>query len=222
METIIISLGGSVICPQEIDVSFIKNFIKVILETKNKKFIIICGGGRICRQYQDAARKGGVILRKYLDWIGIKASVLNAELVRSMFQKKAYEKIIQDPNEIIRTNKKIILGAGHKPGSSTDLIAVKMGCRFTAKKIINISNVDYAYSKDPNKHLDAKKIKQISWKDFRKLVGNRWKPGLNMPFDPIASIKAEKSKLNVIITGKNISNLKNILQDKKFKGTIIS
>ncbi|MDD4333294.1 MAG: UMP kinase, partial [Patescibacteria group bacterium] len=49
-----------------------------------------------------------------------------------------------------------------------------------------------------------------------------WSPGLNMPFDPIASRKAQELNLQVIIAGKNLKNLKNILEDKKFKGTVIS
>ena len=52
-ETIIISLGGSLIIPDDIDVDFLKDFKKLILSQveKGKKFVIITGGGKICRNY---------------------------------------------------------------------------------------------------------------------------------------------------------------------------
>ena len=73
-----------------------------------------------------------------------------------------------------------------------------------------------------SKRKDAQKLKNVSWKDFRKIVGNKWSPGLSMPFDPIASQKAEQLNLKVIIAnGKKLKNLKNCLEGKKFKGTVI-
>ncbi len=53
MNKIIISLGGSLIVPDNIDTKFLKEFKELILEhvKKGKKFFIICGGGRICRKY---------------------------------------------------------------------------------------------------------------------------------------------------------------------------
>ena len=68
----------------------------------------------------------------------------------------------------------------------------------------------------------SKKIKEITWPDFRKIVGNKWDPGLNAPFDPVASALAEKLRLKVIITqGRNINNLEKILSNKTFIGTVI-
>ena len=68
----------------------------------------------------------------------------------------------------------------------------------------------------------AKKIEKITWKDFRKIVGNKWDPGMNAPFDPIASKLAEEEKMEVaIMNGKDVQNLKNYLNGKKFKGTSI-
>ena len=68
---------------------------------------------------------------------------------------------------------------------------------------------------------NAKPIKEISWKEFRKLLSTKWKPGLNAPFDPLAAKEAEKLKLRVFIVGKNLNNLKNLLNGEKFKGTVI-
>ena len=59
-ELVVISLGGSLIVPEKVDVKFLKEFKKIILKnTKKHKFVIVCGGGSIARKYIQAlhARK---------------------------------------------------------------------------------------------------------------------------------------------------------------------
>ena len=224
MKTIVLSLGGSVIVPEKIDVNFLKNFKKLITEfvKKNFRFAVYCGGGSTARRYQEAHKNMVGDDQEALDWIGISATHLNASLLKSIFDDTAEKNIITDPTEKIDFKKKIIFAGGWKPGWSTDYDAVLLAKNLGASEVINITNTDYVYDKDPHKFKDAEPIKKISWKEFRKLVGNEWKAGLNMPFDPIAAKEAERLKLKVIILGKNISNLSDFLNNKKFKGTVIS
>jgi uridylate kinase len=224
MENIVISLGGSVIIPDEINTDFLKRFKITISDfvKKGNKVIIVCGGGKLARRYSEAAKKIMKVSDDELDWIGIKATILNAELVKSMFGESAYEKVVNEPNRCITTDKKIIIGSGWKPGWSTDYDAVLLAKQFGAKRIINLSNIEYVYDKDPKKYNDAKKITDISWSSFQKIVGIRWKPSANLPFDPIATKLAKQLKLKVIIAkGTDIANLKKILNNRKFKGTVI-
>jgi len=221
-KTAVISLGGSIIVPDQIDVDFLREFRRVILSLENERFIVICGGGKICRRYQDAARATGEISGEDLDWIGIRATRLNAELVRTCFGENAQGKVIHDPNEPIDATRRIIVGAGFQPGSSTDLRAVQLAERFGATRVINMSNIDYVYSADPKKDPGAKKLETISWAGFRKLVGDKWDPGLNMPFDPIASMEAERLGLEVAIIGNDMLNFERLLNGEKFRGTSIS
>jgi uridylate kinase len=222
MNTLVISLGGSIIVPGEIDTAFLKRFREIILRREQTRFLIICGGGTICRKYQHVAKETAAVTKADLDWIGIQATRLNAELVRSIFGTMAYKKVIHDPDEPIDTDKRIIIGAGFKPGSSTDLRAVQLAERFGAGQVINMSNIDHVYSEDPKKNPDAVKLTHVSWADFRKLVGDEWDPGLNMPFDPIASRAAEAAGLTVVIIGNDIENLENLLKGEPFRGTTIA
>ena len=58
--------------------------------------------------------------------------------------------------------------------------------------------------------------------EFRKIVGYEWNPGLNAPFDPIASGIAEENGMTVIAAdGRNIENTRAILEGKPFEGTVI-
>jgi uridylate kinase len=222
MDIVVISLGGSLICPEELDIDFIGKFVKLIRDEKDKRFIIICGGGRICRKYQEAAKSLNKIKKDDLDWIGIMASRINAEIVRSVFSDEAYEFLVKDPYEEFETDKRIIIGAGYKPGSSTDLRAVQLADRFHAKTVINMSNITHVYSDDPKINPDAERLEHISWEDFRKMVGNQWTPGMNAPFDPIASKKAEEKGMNVVIIGKDLDNLRKVLDGEDFVGTTIA
>lgn len=224
MATLIISLGGSVIVQDKINTDFLGKFKEIILSyvERGNRTVIVCGGGKTARRYCEAAKKIGKISDEELDWIGIKATILNAELVKSIFGESAYEKVVNEPNKKIMADKKIIIASGWKPGWSTDYDAVLLAKQFGAKKIINLSNIEYVYDKDPKKNKDAKKITDISWSSFQKIVGTRWKPSANLPFDPIATKLAKRLKLKVIIAkGTDIANLKKILNNRKFRGTVI-
>src|SRR3989338_2713916 len=107
METIIISLGGSLIVPDEIDVEFLKSFKNLILSqvSKGKKFVIIAGGGKVCRRYNDAVKKITTPSKNDLDWLGIATTRLNSELIRISFGDLAFGKIIMDPDLIPETDK---------------------------------------------------------------------------------------------------------------------
>lgn len=221
---IVISLGGSLIAPNQLDKVFLNRFIDTIKEyvVKGHRFVIITGGGKIARHYQDVIKS---ILNpdiKDLDWIGIHVTRINAELLKICFGDIAYNEIIIDPTIIPKTEKRIILGGGWKPGWSTDYCAVSIAEKLGAKKVLNLSNVNFVYDKDPNKYPNAKAITSSSWDDFRALLPSEWNPGLDAPFDPIAAKKAQELKLQVsIMNGQNIENLKDYLDGVTFIGTTI-
>ncbi|MGA2967878.1 MAG: UMP kinase, partial [Candidatus Levyibacteriota bacterium] len=69
---------------------------------------------------------------------------------------------------------------------------------------------------------DAKPISKIAWKDFRKLVGDVWIPGMNAPFDPVAAQKAEELGVKVtVMSGHDFANIRKYFDHKKFLGTVI-
>jgi len=222
-KTIVMSLGGSVIVPNKINVKFLKNFKKTVLKytKRNYRFVIYCGGGKIAREYQKAASQLTNLDNKMLDWIGIHSTILNAQFVKIIFGRLAEESIVKDPTKKIRFNKKILIAGGWKPGWSTDFDTVLLAKNLKVKTIINMSNIEYVYDKDPKKNKNAKKIKNISWKQYRKISGSRWKAGMNRPFDPIAAKKAQELGIIALIIGSNLKNFENLLENKKFNGTII-
>lgn len=223
-QKIVISLGGSLIVPDELDLNFLRSF-KFLIEAqvkKGKSFVIITGGGRLCRRYQDAARELGAEDSDGLDWVGIYATRLNATLLRVMFGKNADPELVVDPTNMSLATVPIVVGGGGVPGRSSDFAAVLVAEKTGAKRIINLSNIDYVYDKDPKKFSDAQKIEQASWVEFRKIIPAKWSPGVNTPFDPIAAKRAEELGLEVaIMNGKPLDSLKDYLEGRVFKGTVI-
>ena len=224
-EKIVISLGGSLIVPGEVDINFLKNFRKLILSQieKGKKFVIITGGGKLARKYNDVAKEITDISTEDLDWIGIGSTRLNARLVRAIFGDLALKEIVLNPDIIPETDKPVILGGGFKPGNSSDLAAIHSAMSIGAKKVINLSNIDYVYTEDPKKNPNAQKIEKMTWEECRKLLPESWDPGLNAPFDPVAAKKAEENNIEVaIMNGNNLENLEQYLDGGDFDGTIIN
>ncbi len=227
-DRIIISVGGSLIVPNTgIDITFLNKlseFIRTQLASHpNRQFFLVIGGGATARHYRDAGREvvHHELTRDDLDWLGIHSTRLNAQLLRTIFRDIAHPFIIKNYEIIRKVSEPVIVAAGWKPGFSTDYCAVMLCEDYGIKTVINLSNITQVYDKDPNKNKDAKPFSEITWEEFRKLVGNEWDPGMHAPFDPIASKKAEELGVKVVVMGSDFKNLEQYLQGKKSVGTVI-
>ena len=212
--------------PGEIDTNFLTHLKNLIVKElkKGQRFVIITGGGKICRKYQEAANAVTPLAKDDLDWLGIHSTRLNAHLVRSIFYEYAYPVIITNPDEVLDVpkNQKLIIAAAYRPGSSTDLRAVQIASHLGSNTVVNLSNIDYAYTKDPNKYDDAEPIKETDWKTFRSLLPEEWDPGLSAPFDPIAAREAERLGLEaVIMNGNKIEEFDKYISGESFIGTVV-
>ena len=221
---VVISLGGSLIVPGAIDVAYLKK-LKLFIEKYIKKgwrFIIVTGGGKTSRRYQEAAGKVTKLSDEDLDWLGIHTTKLNAHLLRAIFRKDAHPVLSKNPEIKFFFERPLLIASGWKPGWSTDYVSVKMAETYGVHTVLNLSNIDYVYTSDPKKNKGAKKIKDTTWSAFQNIVGTKWIPGTNLPFDPIASKLAKKLGLDVyIVQGKDLKNIENVLKGKQFKGTHI-
>ncbi len=195
-----------------------------LAKNKNRQFFLVCGGGAIARNYRDAGQEvvGHELTDNDKDWLGIHASRLNAHLVRTIFRDIAHPYIIKHYEIIRKVTEPVVVAAAWQPGWSTDFDSVLLCEDYNAKEVLNLSNIDKVFTKDPRKFPDAKPIDKISWRNFRKIVGNKWIPGMNAPFDPVAAKKAQELGVKVVVlNGDNFENLQNYVDGKKFVGTVI-
>jgi uridylate kinase len=223
----VISLGGSLIAPEAVDTAFLASFHRLAIghldADRRRKLIVICGGGGLARRYQAAGRElAPEASNDDLDWIGIAATRLNAELVRRMFGDRCTGSVVTDPTAVRRFAGRVMVAAGWKPGFSTDNDAVILARRFGAETLVNLSNIAKVYSADPRKDPSARPLDAVSWQEFRKIVGDEWSPGRNTPFDPAATKAAAGAHLRVIFAdGRDLANLAAILEGLPFVGTTI-
>ena len=231
--TYVLSLGGSIVAPPEgPDVPFLlelRTRLDSWLEVEaSRRLIFVVGGGGPARLYQNALkefskrRDGTQPTDVSLDLVGIAATRINAQLVAAAFAGPCADPVVEDPTGPIVFTGRILVASGWKPGFSSDYDAVILGERFGASTILNLSNIAKVHTADPRLFPDAKPLDAIGWPDFRAMVGSVWTPGANLPFDPIASAKAEAAGLKVVCAaGRDLDNLIAILDGRTYVGTRI-
>ena len=166
MKTTVLSLGGSIVAPEKVDVEFLTRFKASIAgyleERKDARLILTVGGGAPARIYQEAARKiSPSSSAEELDWLGIRATHLNGALVRAVFSEYVENELVTDPTGDFSFDGRILVAAGWKPGFSTDTDAVYLARKFGAKTVVNLSNIKKVYTDDPRKNPDAKPLDHI-------------------------------------------------------------
>ncbi|MCK5201757.1 MAG: UMP kinase [Spirochaetales bacterium] len=223
----VLSVGGSIVAPDAVDRDFLINFKQAIMGyldgDPNRKLVFVVGGGGPARSYQKAYRD---IVENpnpaSQDWIGIMATRLNGELLKGIFADDCPEPVVTDPTSIKTFRGRILVAAGWKPGFSTDNDSVLLAENIGADTVINLSNIKKVYSADPKLDPHAVPLDNISWAEMKKLVGDKWTPGVNVPFDPVATRRASELGLKVITAaGNDIENMKRILTENDFEGTTI-
>jgi len=216
---IVVSLGGSVIVPKELNVKFIKGFVKTIKKFKRKhKLSIICGGGYTARMYTQKAKEFNLSVKEAHE-LGISATHLNAQFIAKILDAKLSR---EHPLKIGKM-KGIIVSGGYKPGWTTDTDAALIAKSMKADVLINITDVKGIYTKDPDRYKDAKLIPKMSWGEFEKMFGKKITgAGKHYVFDPIAGQICKNNKIKVFVIGKDLKNFEKILENKSFIGTMIS
>jgi len=226
-QTTIISLGGSIVAPDGVDILFVREFHRLIVrwleEDTRRRVVLITGGGSPARVWQKAYREAvDTPTTDGQDWIGIAATRLNAALVKAVFGDLCPDEVVTDPTAVFQWTGRVLLAAGWKPGFSTDFDAVLLAEKFSAPTVVNLSNIAQVYTDDPKKNPQARPLGSVSWPEFQAIVGTEWKPGINAPFDPVATEKAASLGLTVFFaSGSDLPNLERLLRGQKFFGTVI-
>ncbi|HKZ34136.1 MAG TPA: hypothetical protein VJ142_02790 [Candidatus Nanoarchaeia archaeon] len=222
---VVLSLGGSLIIPDDVNVKFLKQFKRVILRNRKKyKFVIVCGGGSIARKYIYALREAG-LSDEFQNFSGISATRMNARFMNYFFGINPEFGIPHTTETLKRYVKRqdiIFCGAlEYKPRTTSDSTAAQLAAQFKAA-FVNLTNVSGLYNKNPLDHRDAKLILRISWWEFCRMANkNRYQPGQHFVLDGTASKIIMQHKVPTYVLGKDLKQLENVLHGKDFKGTLI-
>jgi len=226
-KVIVISLGGSLIVPKDIDIKFLRKFKDVLLKNKRKyKFVVVCGGGSIARTYINALEKEKIKKKHYFQGLlGISTTRANARFLTYFFGKDANKGIPQDMKDVENLLKKseiVFCGAlGYYQKETSDGTSAKLSNYFKSV-FINLTDVDGLYDKDPKRFKSAKFIPGISHKEFLKIANKiRYQPGQHFVLDQKAAKIIKKYNITTYILGPNPDNLDNLLNKMHFVGTRI-
>ena len=224
-KVIVLSLGGSLIIPNDVNSKYLKEFKKIILKNiKKYKFIVVCGGGSLARKYINAL-KGIGINEKLQSLAGISATRTNARFMSYFFNidpEHGIPHTMKILKKYISKQDVVFCGAlEYKPNQTSDSTAAEIA-RKLKSDFINLTDVSGLHDKNPKEFKDAKFIPKISWLDFDKMVSKiKFKPGQHFVLDQSASKRIMKNKITTYILGKDMNQLDNLLNNKKFRGTII-
>jgi uridylate kinase len=221
---LVLSLGGSLIIPNEVNLDFLRKFKTIILKnTKNYKFVIVCGGGSIARKYIQALAEENK--SDYLQsLIGISLTRLNARFLSYFFGKDPEKGIPHDMKEIenlLKKNDIIFCGAlRYSANQTSDATACKLAA-YLKTEFINLTNVKGLYDKNP-KQPGAKFISRATISEFNKIVMSiPNKPGMHAPVDHVAMRVIKEHNIKTYIIGPDLKQFQNLLNNKDFIGTII-
>ena len=182
-QRILLKLSGEALLGSQeygIDPVVLKQYaqeVKTVVDAGVQVAIVI-GGGNIFRGVKGA--QGGVVDRATGDYMGMLATMMNAMAIQGAFEKEGMTtrllsaiKMEQISEPFIRRRairhlekgRVVIFGAGTgNPYFTTDTAASLRAVEIEADIVIKGTRVDGIYDKDPEKHSDATRFEEITYK----------------------------------------------------------
>lgn len=196
-----LSLGGRLLT-RDGEVEPYQRYAEVLRELRRRghQVVVVCGGGRIAREYIQKARELGAPSHLQ-DRLGVLATHINALLLIAALGYDAYPRVIRRADEVRRhLDEGILVGGGHLPGSSTDYRAVLFARAMGADLIVNATEYGGVYDKDPSRYPDALKYECLTFEELERIIRSRFRqaPGDYGLFDLKATRLARRLGIPVV------------------------
>ncbi len=179
---VIIKLSGEALAGEKgngIDEKTLSKVVDQIIEVKNLgvEIGIVVGGGNFWR-----GRQGTEMDRSCADHMGMLATAINALAIQDALERKGVPTRVQTALTITRVAEPYILrkamshlskgrvvifacGTGN-PYFTTDTTAALRAAEIGAEVLLLAKNVDGIYDSDPKINKDAKKLEEVSYKEY--------------------------------------------------------
>jgi len=131
---------------------------------------IVVGGGATARSYiRGLAPDYGQADK---DFVAVMATRMNAMLFISRladlaapYPPKTYDEMVRQ----LREGRMVVAG-GMQPGQSTNAVATLLCEAMGAGYLVNATDVDYLYDKDPSRYDDARPLEDATYAELREIV----------------------------------------------------
>lgn len=134
------------------------------------KLVVVVGAGRLKSHIDASSREAS---QAELDLVGIQATRLNAAVLKTYF-KDAHPTIptgLEDVVEAVEYSDFIVMG-GTEPGHSTDAVAALAGELIEADVMVNVTDVDGIYTKNPGEE-GAEKLDSMTYSRLLDMVAQQ-------------------------------------------------
>ncbi len=204
MKKIVIKFGGSVLYKDNMDLNIdsIQSIVDTIvkLHEDGYKVAIVVGGGKLARVIIQASHVLGHTATMK-DILAVESTRIHALLVIASLKNKAYllvPRSFEDVGRALSTDKIVVTG-GLQPGQSTSAVAALVAEYWGADLLINLTNVDKVFDKDPKKFPDAKELDKITPEEFLHIISKQEEePGKYALFDKVGCEIIKRSRLKVV------------------------
>jgi uridylate kinase len=113
------------------------------------------------------------------------------------------------------------LAGGFLPAVKTDEDAAVLADLVGSTVLINVTNVDGIYDKDPQEFSNAKKYDTLTYREFYEIVSPlSLGAGSNAPFTLIAAKICERTNIRIVVCPKDTEKIRDAIQGKNV-GTVI-
>lgn len=225
MDTIVLSLGGSILVRDEDNSRYIQDLAEMLVEVSGTaRIFVVTGGGRIARYYIHEGRALGAP-ESFLDEMGIEVTRLNARLLIAALGEHSNHTPSKDYKDAVLAAKHnmIVVMGGVSPGITTDAVSSILAERVRASRVVNATSVDGVYTADPAKDPSARRIPKMSHVELLEIVSETpSKAGPTVIFDATgASVLSRTGIPMSVVDGRDIPNLRLALEGKAFEGTSV-
>ena len=251
MEYIVVKMGGSLLSPHKelVDENVVKGYVGAITGLFKEKMdvprlVLVVGGGGLSRKYRDISQACGGETEIDQHRIGITATWLNAELIRSLLGEIAFQNVLgvgvyaenrqeaekmmaNDFERWLKGDKPVLVTGGFINGASTDFNAVLLASKIGVDRFYKLTDVDHVYTSDPKKDMSAKPFEDISWVELFRLFDVSFDepthaPSAHIPVDLFAARLAHDNQIGCFLAdGRDPSAITNIYNNTLKVGTFI-
>lgn len=169
---LVIKLSGRIFDDEELVLKY-----AAVINKLTGKIGVITGGGELARRYIAVARRGGAS-NTFQDLLGIYASRLNALLLISLL-RDAHPRVPANLEEFLGAwgSHRVVVAGGFQPGQSTATVAALVAEAVGSSVLLNAANIDAVYSDDIRRNPNARRIPELRYDEFEKILHSSALPG---------------------------------------------